>query len=235
MTGDAVNLLERQGAGIVLGADGRPVVGDDRPVYSEEQVRVLRHEYEARIEALEQKIRATREEGYAKGEVDGRLGERAALRGQADALEALSGEILAARRRVLAGAAEDLVALAVAMAGKMCRRVQEVEPDFVAGIVREALEAVAESDRITVRLHPDDLQRLQERSDELKGLLGPEGDLRLRADDTMAPGGCLVDSPELHLDGTLDGYLQRCAEALTEWARGEEVLDEGGNGGQSAA
>lgn len=235
VAGDAVNLLERQGGTIVLGADGRPIVGGDRPVYSEEQMQLLRREYEARIQALEAKARAAREEGYAKGEADGRLSERAVLKGQADAVSALSGEILAARRRVLAGAAEDLVALAVAMAGKLCRRVREADPALAVEIVREAVEAMAESDRVVVRLHPEDLQRLHGRRDELKRLLGPEGELRLRADETVVPGGCLVDSPELHIDGTLEGYLQRCTDALTEWARSDDVLDEGGTRGQSAA
>ncbi len=226
VTGEVVNLLQRQGGIVVLDAAGQPIVGADRPVYSEEQMQRVRQEYQARLEASERQTREARAEGLAAGEAEGRTLERAMLRGQADALEALGGEILMARRRILASAAQDVVALAVTIAGKICRRVREADPRAAEDTLRAALEVVSGSERVVARVHPADLDLLRAQATELGRLLASEGDLQLCADEHLAPGGCLIDSPRLHIDGRLDSYLQRCAESLSQWAASEDVLTE---------
>lgn len=140
-------------------------------------------------------LEARREEaeaaGYAAGyEVGRQAGERA-LRAQAERLAELLGaashEVQAAVRNL-----EPLVVeLALTVASRVVERQIEDCPDGIREVVRSALAAAGSVRVVRVRVHPNDQPFLE----TVWSTLG-SGDqsFTLVADESVKPGGCVVDT-----------------------------------------
>lgn len=227
VSGPTVNLLERQRQWSAVGPDGMPLGANARPVYSEEQMRRATHALQTQIDQLREEAAAARHHGHEEGLAKGRTSERAHLREKAERLEQLAAEILAERSRILSAASRDLAQLAVRMTERFCRQAHEANPALVLRGVEEALSSLASGERIVVRVHPADIELVKSRREELGRLLDEGSELQLRADESVRPGGCVVETPQLYVDGSVDGFLDRCSEALGTWASREDLLSEG--------
>jgi flagellar assembly protein FliH len=191
--------------------------------------RTGRRREQARVD-LEQEFYC---KGFADGERSGReQGERAAAESvlkQADT--ALEGLRRAAEdlQRVWADSAHthewELVQLALAVAGKIVEREVRSDPAALAGIVQSALTQVQHAERVTVRMHPGDLERLNGiRADMLGALAGGGAGVRFQADDTLRPGGCLLESDRGDVDARIEQRLRVVEEAFrAEWSGAEPV------------
>lgn len=107
--------------------------------------------------------------------------------------------------------AQGTLELACELARQVLRRELSIDPKAVQPVLREALGLlVAESKSAVVRLHPLDLEVLEEviRS-EFSGLA-----LTLVPDVTLSRGGCLVESAGTVVDGTLGKRWQRAVANL---------------------
>ncbi len=192
--------------------------------------RTGRRREQARVD-LEQEFYC---KGFADGERSGReQGERAAADSvlkQADtALEGLrrAAEDLQRLRDHSAHTYEwELVQLALAIAGKMVEREVRSDPAALAGIVHSALARVQHAERVTVRMNPGDLERLNGlRSDLLGALAGGGAGVRFAPDDTLRPGGCLLESDRGDVDARIEQRLRVVEEAFrAEWIGVESAL-----------
>lgn len=126
------------------------------------------------------------------------------------------------------------VRLALAVARKIVMQELQTDPGIVVHVMREALAAMADTRRLTVRMHPEDAARMRLLGDNDKQLLS-EGDesMRIEADDSVSKGGCRILSGSAELDATVEGRLQVIMSAFKELlpatkyaARGPEEDDE---------
>jgi flagellar assembly protein FliH len=78
-------------------------------------------------------------------------------------------------------------------------------------VIREAVELLGvEHQSAVVRMHPTDMDVLQAPlAGEFAGL-----SLSLRADPTLEPGGCVVESAGMVIDATLQKRWQRAVATL---------------------
>jgi len=226
LSGRTVNLLERQRSWAAVGPDGTPLGQLSQPVYSEEQMRRATEGLQTQIDQLREEATAARHHGHEEGLAKGREAERAALREKAERMDQLATEILAERGRILSAASRDLVQLAVRMTERFCRLAHEADPALTLRGVEEALLNLASGERIVVRVHPADIELVKERREELGRLLDEGSELQLREDESLTPGGCVVETPQLHIDGSIEGFLDRCSEALGSWASCADLLSE---------
>lgn len=139
---------------------------------------------------------------------------------------------LAAAVQALRHEAQQLAELARADALEIgflvARRILEAEvaadPKALLGLIRTALKRAGDARAVTVRLHPDDLERVH-------ALGGPStvaplsvASLKLLADPQLGVGDCVIDADFGTVDGRLAtrlGELKRAAEAGPDGA--EEV------------
>lgn len=191
----------------------------------------------ARRQGLDEGLARGRQEGFSRGHEEGlsegRREERERLRGEGEALRMIGEEIVGERSRILVSAGRDLVRLALSMAERICRRSLSLDREAVLRAIREALGLVGEAQRVVVRINPGDIERIRAQARELQGLLSENSRLELRPDPTVSSGGCAVDTPELHLDATVEGFLERFEDALSTWSEGQ-VLDGASEPGGSA-
>ncbi len=107
--------------------------------------------------------------------------------------------------------AQGVLDLSCELARQVLRHEFAVNPNVLMPVIREALGLLnAENKSAVIRMNPADVDAVEEpvRS-EFAGL-----DLSLRADPAVLPGGCLVESAGMVVDGSVDKRWQRAVATL---------------------
>jgi flagellar assembly protein FliH len=147
-----------------------------------------------------------RQEGFA--EVRNEL--EPAARALAEALEQLRAARMTVTDRLEAHAVE----LAFMLTDKLLAGALAVQPERVLDVVRGTLRLLADRDRVTIVVNPDDLEIVTEGIGEITGALGGIAALELQGDRRVARGGAVLRTPVGEIDGTLDTKLERAREVL---------------------
>jgi flagellar assembly protein FliH len=173
----------------------------------------------ARAEAEAEMVRAAAHaEGYEAGRAE-------ALAALSPALEALQTAVVAGREERIA-AADQLevhsVELALFMAEKIVGGALAVDPDRVVEAVRGALRGIVERERVTVLVHPEDLELVREAMDEMRATLGGIEHCEVQAERRVGRGGAIVRTQDGDVDARVETKLQRAREVV-EGALGVET------------
>ena len=173
----------------------------------------------ARAEAEAEMVRAAAQaEGYEAGRAE-------ALAALSPALEALQTAVVAAREERIA-AADQLevhsVELALFLAEKVIGGALAVQPDLVVEAVRGALRGIVERERVTVLVHPEDLELVREAMDEMRATLGGIEHCEVQAERRVGRGGAIVRTQDGDVDARVETKLQRAREVV-EGALGVET------------
>jgi flagellar assembly protein FliH len=182
-----------------------------------------------------EEIEEIRQQAYAQGFEQGKLAGTketrdaltAPLQQQASEQAAHLAQLLNHAKNELArlddALATQVLELACDVARQVLRRELQQPLDAVRSVVQEALALAAEdSQPATLRLHPSDLDLLQA---DLGATLA-EQHVRLVPDVTLTPGGCVVETPQGAVDGTLERRWARAVANLglnRPWNPGEQA------------
>jgi flagellar biosynthesis/type III secretory pathway protein FliH len=173
----------------------------------------------ARAEAEAQMVRAA---AHADGYEAGRAEALAAL---SPALEALQIAVAAAREERIAAADQlevHAVELALFLAEKVLGGALAVQPGRVIEAVRGALRGIVERERVTVLVHPEDLELVREAMDEMRATLGGIEHCEVQAERRVGRGGAIVRTQDGDVDARVETKLQRAREVV-EGALGVET------------
>jgi flagellar assembly protein FliH len=175
---------------------------------------------DAQVQALRQD---SFQAGYADGLIQGQVQAQAELQQQmadflanqaqtsaqrlVEVFSAAQSELTQSRQVVAQGVLE----LACELARQVLRQELSVNPDVMLPVIREALDLLGiEHQSAVVRMHPSDLEVLQAPlTSEFAGM-----SLVLRADPSLEPGGCVVESAGMVVDATLQKRWQRAVATL---------------------
>lgn len=130
------------------------------------------------------------------------------------ALAALLDDFDQQKRRMLSQAHRDLVRLALAIAGRVVKRVVAAEPEVAASNVREAAALVSSSSDVVVQVHPGEVESLQRFCRQWGEQTGRLDHVRVMADESVDRGGCVIRTESGQVDATVQGQLDRIAEQL---------------------
>lgn len=155
-----------------------------------------------------------RREGYAEGMVAG----RADLRQLGEpAVQALS-EAVDRVREFQAEAADSVerqaVTLAIDIAEKVVAGSLDAEPERVLDVVRGALRAIVERERLVIQVNPDDLDIVREGLDELTGALGGIEHVEVQEERRVQRGGAVVRTVVGEVDANIRTKLDRARDAV---------------------
>ncbi len=184
----------------------------DLPVFESERVPPPPPHSARHLDALEQQAY---EDGHARGFLEGRAQGRAAesarLSEQTERLKAICDHLARPLHELDAGVERLLLALAVEVGTQLAIEALTVEPERVAGIVRQAVAALTPArPGLSIHLHPADLALLK---DTLE-LPTEAGDWHLAADSALRRGDCLVVTDRACVDARLDTRAASLAQAL---------------------
>ena len=132
------------------------------------------------------------------------------------ALQQAVAQILDARQAWQRHWEQHALRVAAAIASRVVRRQIEKVPLITLDLVREALQLAAGSERITLRLHPDDRGALGQSAERLIGEMRSLAEVRVVDDAAISRGGCRVDTEFGSIDQQLETQLARITEELLD-------------------
>lgn len=148
--------------------------------------------------------------GLAEGEERGAGAAMELVGEQVERFARISSTLAQSKLAVLADAEDMIVEIAFTA---LCRMLGENAADrvTVAALVRQIVHGERDLDLLTVHLHPQDLERL---NDALGATTRIDPRVRLIGDAGIAIGGCTLEGPRGTLDASLDTQLTRLRDAL---------------------
>jgi flagellar biosynthesis/type III secretory pathway protein FliH len=185
--------------------DWAELEGAGRPLPAEEE----RAAEEQRLLDIENAYRR----GYAEGQDAAEARAREELASAMSATLRALEDIRAGRDAWEERLHDDLVLLAAAMTRHIVDRTIADDPDLFAELAKKAVAALPGDEGVRIRLHPDDLNRLQE-SGSVEDVVESRT-VRWVPDEEVVPGGCTVEGPEKIVDGRIDEAVLRLVRAMT--------------------
>jgi flagellar assembly protein FliH len=164
-------------------------------------------EAEAQADAMRAAARA---EGLREGREEALAALAPALEALNQAVEAMQMEQFARAERLEAHAVD----LGLFLAEKVIGAAIAVEPDRVVEAVRGALRGIVERERVTVLVHPDDLELVRDAMDEVRGSLGGIEHCEVQAERRVSRGGAIVRTPDGDVDARVETKLVRAREVV---------------------
>ena len=202
--------------GQVVPAPVRPPIPDVTIVdgLTPEQILIAaRAQAEMMLADARREAEAIREQARTQGEREGTApGPRAAARRDRAGAELWSGRSPRREMSLLTSVSGRVVDAIIHIAGVVAQGAIVEDPARLEGIVRKALEAIREDDRVVLRLHPDDAALLAPVREALERDSGTH--VTFRSDRTVVRGGCVVETSRGLVDARLDAKLAAIHTAL---------------------
>jgi flagellar biosynthesis/type III secretory pathway protein FliH len=170
----------------------------------------------AQAEADAERIRdharmAGHREGFEAGHGEARTAMEPAAAALSDAITALRDQ----QERGAEVLEHEAVSLAMEIAEKVVAAAIEVQPERVLDVVRGALRAIVERERITILVNPEDLDLVRAATSELGGSLGGFEHIDVQEERRVQRGGALVRTSVGEIDARIQTKLDRAREAVT--------------------
>jgi flagellar assembly protein FliH len=131
------------------------------------------------------------------------------------AVRSAAQELALARERETEVAADEVVHLAVAVAGKIVRREIRRDDDYVVRLVRRCLRHIPMPAKVLVRLNPEDVAAVAA-AREAFALDESSHQVAFEADRRVERGGCVVETPDFVVDGRARVQLAAARSALRD-------------------
>ncbi len=170
---------------------------------------------EAQKEADRIRVEAESLRSQVQGEME-KAKQKGYSEGREQGLSELTEEIVRIRKlkeAFFATAEPDLIKLVTDIAEKVIGKLVADHPAALHSIVHQAVERSL-GDRITVRLHPSDLKRLQTMDMTFKNILDRTKQIHFKEDETIQLGGCVVETEVGTIDAQIETQLKAIKKAL---------------------
>lgn len=170
----------------------------------------------------EEDVLLREQRAYQRGRADGEQAAAAVVsdrlaetRQQADERTMALIEGLAAQLRSFAASIErDAFQFALAVASRIVKKEVELDADTVVRQVREALHRVVGVESIRVRVHPDDEAVIRAARGALLGSVDSIREVAVETDESIDPGGCIIESASGNVDARIATQLRQVESAL---------------------
>ena len=177
---------------------------DSRSLTPEDQLRLKEEEIH----------RQAYEKGLRQGQEDGRIAAQGKAAPLIMALEKTLAELDGVRNRIKQQLEREVVELAMHVARKVIQREVSVSDDAIIAVVKEALTHLDDPEKISIRLNPLDLKRLQEAGERSQAAFENLDNIHFEEDAGIESGGCYIHTEYGEVDARLEEQLRHIEEAL---------------------
>lgn len=189
------------------------------------ETRRLEDEYgrqheESRTE-WEGQVAETSQTRYQEGYAAGVAAKEEEVREALARLESLHDQLAAQRSRIVREAEELVVEVAVELGRRITGIQAETDPKVLARVMRRALENLASTGEIILRVHPDDLDLARRFAAHWTEKVEKTALLKVRPGAHVGRGGCMVEGGGEHIDARLESQFSVLGEALRQAIEGE--------------
>lgn len=190
--------------GKIIRQDVHRAVGEADKIIEKGREEANRIKREA--EAILKKVEAAREEARKKGYEHGKE----------EGLKQVTELLVKAthsKEKMFDGVEKDLVGLVYDIAEKIISRDLSERETAVIDLIRQALHA-AIGEKIMILVNPADIEIVRKHHPALMQVLDSSRTLQVRADEKVAPKGCLIESEIGTIDAQLETQLEAIRKAL---------------------
>lgn len=181
--------------------------------------RLLDEAHQEAEELRQDAIRKGHDEGYQAGEEEGKA---EAKKQMADAIQQANEkaektlrDANAATQSYLAQAENDVTDIAMAVVNKILPQHFIDVPQVILPLVEQALGKVRDQKEINIHVAPASYDLVLMARDELRSkLTGAGADLQIVSDESLAPGDCVIETPNGSVDARLKTQLELIKEAI---------------------
>lgn len=174
-------------------------------------------------EAGEQARRDGYERGYAEGTSSGRdAAYQEAKQEFAEKLARLAGmfqaaitEIETIKDRLRLDAKQDVLDFSIQAASKLTFAIGELRREAAVENFRHCLALVTDKTNVSVRCHPKDVETLRMFAEGVAETVDHAVHVRLLEDESVSPGGCIVQCGNAEVDASLETQIAEMTAALT--------------------
>jgi flagellar assembly protein FliH len=157
-------------------------------------------------------------EAYAKGfEAGERAGYETGMRKaavQTDKLMRLVESLLGAKEEMMRECGEQMLLLSFSISERILRREPAIRPDSLLPVLKDAIGAAYDSERVVVRVSPADFAFLNGNEDFKREIELSGKKAYFEADGSVSPGGCVVFSESREIDATIETQLDQIYSAI---------------------
>jgi len=172
----------------------------------------------AREREIELRVQEAFAAGHEEGRIEGEIAEGLRLRNAVAAAEAALETVRENEARWQHAVAENVTALAIAVARQIVGRELRNDAPAMAELVKRALAEFPIDQPMRIRVNPTDLSVLSMHTTPAGEpvTIAPNRDIRWMADARIQPGGCIVEGRERIVDGRVDTALERMYRRLSD-------------------
>jgi flagellar assembly protein FliH len=132
-----------------------------------------------------------------------------------DMFQAAILELEAIKERLRLDAMKDVLDFSISAASKLTFAIGELHQEAAMENLRRCLALVADKTSVSVRCHPRDVETLRTFSKSIVEQADLAAHVRLIEDESISPGGCIVESGGAEVDASLETQIAELAVALT--------------------
>ncbi|KNZ70886.1 flagellar assembly protein FliH/type III secretion system HrpE [Thermincola ferriacetica] len=187
---------------------------------AEKIVKKAKEEAENLVKEGQEKFKEIREQGYNDGWQVGHA------EGTKKAEEEMKGTLLAAqktledaieeRKKIILGAEDEIIQLAVAIAKKIIGHEISTNQDLIVGMVQKALEKVRDREEISLRVNPQNLEQVLNDQEQIMSSAKGIKKMKVLADPDILPGGCVIETSNGTVDARMERQLREIEQSLLE-------------------
>ena len=174
----------------------------------------------ALVAGAEAEAARIRSEAFAAGHAEGFAAAREEARASLAPTAVAIDEALAAVRALEADAADRVEGQAVELALQIAERVVAgtvaVEPGRLLDVVRGALRTIVERERVTLLVHPADLDLMRQSIAEVTSSLGGIEHVEVQEERRVSRGGAIVRTSFGEVDARMEAKLERARAVVEE-------------------
>jgi len=156
------------------------------------------------------------EKGFAQGEKDGlELAEKKAKK-VIDNMEALFDEFITLKQDLIRYYEKDILELTFSMTKKVVGIEMGINDQALRKTLMNALRFASEKSKISLRIHPDDYDYMEELKPELFSKFKEVKSLTIIPDLTVTRGGCYLETPHGDVDARVETQLEALHKVLDQ-------------------
>jgi flagellar assembly protein FliH len=179
----------------------------------DEEIARAKAETEASLDALKAAAQAEgREAGHSEGYATGAAESERVLSRIRTVLEGIQNK----REEIFEDAERQVVELALLFTKKVITVLTAQNRDIVIANIKEALQKIHKSGRVTIKVNTADLQVSTEHKAQFIASLEGAGPIDIMEDSTIAEGGCVVESDFGEIDARISSQIAELESKIVE-------------------
>ncbi|MBI5234241.1 MAG: hypothetical protein HY880_07785 [Deltaproteobacteria bacterium] len=162
------------------------------------------------------------EKGFAAGETAGMEFGRKKLEAAVKRFESIVDEFEAFKKTYYAEHEKEIIGLVLSAAKSVVHAEVLVNREVVVNVVRAAVRALVSSERVAIKLNPEDLRNIRDINPGFLKSIEAERPCTVEGSEDVPTGGCLIESGHTEVDARIEEALKAVETAMKE-ALGREV------------